>query len=256
MWAFVLMNILTFGIMNVKIWFDNTCFMNSSLLAYLWISKYLYCHYLTISLVQSRGGSPLSPFLDHLGSPPPAHMSALRSVLACSEFLLQHSFFRAGSLYPFPPQYAGAYGSLGMEQLAAWHQVILANDCLTTADLSSHLTPLSVPQASMYGHRAASPYSLTPPPALSRYSPGAGPGSSLPHPHPGLGFPHLPHHHLPHVKHDFDRPPGLLHPDDKVRWTTFKTLNCKHCFFRTITHPRRRNLTSRNLWMLSCCIWR
>ena len=59
-------------------------------------------------LFQSRGGSPLSPFLDHLGSPPPAHMGALR----------------AGSLYPLPPQYAGAaYSSLGMEQLAAWHQV-------------------------------------------------------------------------------------------------------------------------------------
>ncbi len=106
-----------------------------------------------------------------------------------------------------------------MEQLAAWHQVTLASYLLTTDDLS-------VPQASMYGHRAASPYSLTPPPALSRYSPGAGPGSGLPPTHPGLGFPQLPHHHLPHVKHDFDRPPGLLHPDDKVR--------CMH-FFKTYT---------------------
>ena len=92
------------------------------------------------SLFQSRGGSPLSPFLDHLGSPPPAHMSALRSVLSLSGSLslsfshsITHfSFFRAGSLYPFPPQYAGAYGSLGMEQLAAWHQVTLAYDVLTT----------------------------------------------------------------------------------------------------------------------------
>ena len=33
--------------------------------------------------------------------------------------------FRAGSLYPLPHQYAGAYSSLGMEQLAAWHQVHL-----------------------------------------------------------------------------------------------------------------------------------
>ena len=74
----------------------------------------------------------------------------------------------------------------------------------------------------MYQHRAGSPYSLpltsgaltTP---ISRYSPGAGPGLLPPH-HPGLGFPQLPHH-LPHVKTDFDRPPGLLHPDDKV-WTT------------------------------------
>lgn len=56
-------------------------------------------------LLQSRGSSPLSPFLDPLGSPPPAHMGALRP----------------GSLYPLPPQYAG-YGGLGMEQLAAWHQ--------------------------------------------------------------------------------------------------------------------------------------
>ena len=71
--------------------------------------------------LQSRGSSPLSPFLDQLGSPPPAHMGALRP----------------GSLYPLPPQY-GAYTSLGMEQLAAWHQ------------------------ASIYqqGVRAASPYSL------------------------------------------------------------------------------------------------
>ena len=98
---------------------------------------------------------------------------------------------RPASLYPLPPQY-GAYTSLGMEQLAAWHQ------------------------ASMYqqGVRAASPYSLplssssplTPP--ISRYS--------LPPHHPGLPFPHLPPHHLPHVKSDFDRPPGLMHPDDKV----------------------------------------
>ena len=72
----------------------------------------------------------------------------------------------------------------------------------------------------MYQHRAHSPYSLpltsgslTPP--ISRYSPGAGPGGLLPPHHPGLGFPQLPHH-LPHVKPDFDRPPGLLHPDDKV----------------------------------------
>ena len=127
--------------------------------------------------LQSRGSSPLSPFLDHLGSPPPAHMAGLRP----------------GSLYPLPPQYGAAYTSLGMEQLAAWHQ------------------------ATMYqqGVRAPSPYSLpltsssplTPP--ISRYS--------LPHHHPGLPFPHLSHHHLPHVKSDFDRPPGLMHPDDKVR---------------------------------------
>ena len=43
---------------------------------------------------------------------------------------------------------------------------------------------------------------------MSRYS--------LPPHHPGLPFPHLPPHHLPHVKADFDRPPGLMHPDDKV----------------------------------------
>ena len=78
-----------------------------------------------------------------------------------------------------------------MEQLAAWHQ------------------------ASMYSHRAHSPYSLPPgTPPISRYSPGAGAGLLPPH-HPGLGFPQL-GHHLPHVKPDFDRPPGLLHPDDKV----------------------------------------
>jgi len=138
-----------------------------------------YAAYANGAAQLSRGGSPLSPFLDHLGSPPPAHMGPLR----------------AGSLYPLPHQYAGAYSSLGMEQLAAWHQ------------------------ASMYQHRAHSPYSLpltsgslTPP--ISRYSPGAGPGGLLPPHHPGLGFPQLPHH-LPHVKPDFDRPPGLLHPDDK-----------------------------------------
>ena len=75
----------------------------------------------------------------------------------------------------------------------------------------------------MYQHRAHSPYSLpltsgsltTP---ISRYSPGGagGPGGLLHPHHPGLGFPQLPHHHLPHVKPDFDRPPHLLHPDDKV----------------------------------------
>ena len=155
-------------------------------------------------------------------------MGALRSVSAWHSCLsLLNSCCRAGSLYPLPPQYAGAYGSLGMEQLAAWHQVTLVmtwwhddmmiwwyDDMMTTEPLC--------PQASMYQHhRAASPYSgLTPPPGLPRYSPGAGPG--LPPHHPGLGFPQLSHHHLPHVKHDFDRPPGLLHPDDKVSRGFFK----------------------------------
>ena len=53
-------------------------------------------------------------------------MGALRSVSAWHSCLsLLNSCCRAGSLYPLPPQYAGAYGSLGMEQLAAWHQVTL-----------------------------------------------------------------------------------------------------------------------------------
>ena len=93
----------------------------------IWSCKHCTMHHVSQSLLlilfslQSRGSSPLSPFLDQLGSPPPAHMGALRP----------------GSLYPLPPQY-GAYTSLGMEQLAAWHQ------------------------ASIYqqGVRAASPYSL------------------------------------------------------------------------------------------------
>merc|ERR1719410_1978390 len=46
------------------------------------------------------------------------------------------------------------------------------------------------------------------------------PGSLYPLPpqyagYGGLGMEQLPPHHLPHVKPDFDRPPGLLHPDDK-----------------------------------------
>ena len=92
------------------------------------------------------------------------------------------------SLYPLPGQY-GPYGSLGMEQLAAWHQ------------------------ASMYQQRAHNPYSLpltssslTNP---SRFSP------SLPPHHPGFPFHQIPPHHLPHVKAEYDRPPGLMHPDDK-----------------------------------------
>ena len=97
------------------------------------------------------------------------------------------------------------------------HDVLTSDhDVLTTVHDYDVLTTDPLSQASMYGHRAASPYSLTPPPSLSRYSPGAGPASGLPPHHPGLGFPHLGHPHLPHVKHDFDRPPGLLHPDDKV----------------------------------------
>ena len=87
--------------------------------------------YLLFVVVQSRGGSPLSPFLpDHLGSPPPAHMGSLpydKSGLAAAAF--------RPSLYPLPGQY-GPYSSLGMEQLAAWHQ------------------------ASMYQQRAHAPYSL------------------------------------------------------------------------------------------------
>ena len=131
---------------------------------------------LTVSL-QSRGSSPLSPFLDHLGSPPPAHMAGLRP----------------GSLYPLPPQYGAAYTSLGMEQLAAWHQATIYQQ----------------------GVRAPSPYSL-PLTSSSPLTPPHIPRYSLPHHHPGLAFPHLSHHHLPHVKSDFDRPPGLMHPDDKV----------------------------------------
>jgi len=147
-----------------------------------------YAAYANGAAQLSRGGSPLSPFLsDHLGSPPPAHMGSLpydKSGLAAAAF--------RPSLYPLPHQY-GPYGSLGMEQLAAWHQ------------------------ASMYQQhqqRAHSPYSLpltsgglTNP--ISRFSP------SLPHHHPGFPFHQIPHHHLPHVKSEYDRPPGLMHPDDK-----------------------------------------
>lgn len=102
MWAFVLMNILTFGIMNVKIWFDNTCLMNSSLHAYLAIRIFI-CYHLTFFLVQSRGGSPLSPFLDHLGSPPPAHMSALRSVHELLRDFASTFIFQSGFSLSFSP---------------------------------------------------------------------------------------------------------------------------------------------------------
>eukprot|EP00092_Neocalanus_flemingeri_P008852 GFUD01009526.1.p1 GENE.GFUD01009526.1~~GFUD01009526.1.p1 ORF type:complete len:338 (-),score=56.96 GFUD01009526.1:1339-2352(-) len=149
-----------------------------------------YAAYANGAAQLSRGGSPLSPFLsDHLGSPPPAHMGSLpydKSGLAAA------AAFRP-SFYPLHHQY-GPYGSLGMEQLAAWHQ------------------------ASMYQQRAHSPYSLpltggsltTP---ISRFSPG---GGLLPPHHPGLPFHQIPPHHLPHIKPEhYDRPPGLMHPDDK-----------------------------------------
>ena len=60
MWAFVLMNILTFGIMNVKIWFDNTCLMNSSLHAYVFISIFI-CYHLSNHLpcLESRWQPPV-----------------------------------------------------------------------------------------------------------------------------------------------------------------------------------------------------
>ena len=78
MWDFI-NEYFDFGILNVKIAFLNTCDINfleqqcklPVCLNIKSVSNNIY-------IFQSRGSSPLSPFLDHLGSPPPAHMGALR----------------------------------------------------------------------------------------------------------------------------------------------------------------------------------
>ncbi|XP_023349272.1 protein pangolin, isoforms A/H/I/S isoform X2 [Eurytemora carolleeae] len=139
-----------------------------------------YAAYANSAQLASRGGSPLSPFLDPLGSPPPAHMGSLGSL-------------SRPSLYPIPSQYP--YPTIGMDQLAAWH----------------------------YQGRGMSPYSLaglTPTSLsspISRFSPGGG----LIPPHPdfgfsGFGFPPGFSPHLPHIKQEYDRPPGLIHhPGDQ-----------------------------------------
>lgn len=127
-----------------------------------------------------RGGSPLSPFLgDPLGSPPPAHMGSLGGL-------------SRPSLYPIPGQYP--YSTLGMDQLAAWHY---QQGRAMAAPYSLALTPTSL---------SSSP--------ISRFSPG---GGLIPPHHPGLGFPGGLPAHLPHIKQEYDRPPGLIHHpgDDK-----------------------------------------
>jgi len=125
----------------------------------------------------SRGVSPLPPYTpENLAAPPPAHMGSLpydKSGLAASAF--------RPPLYPSLPHQYGAYGSLGMEQLAAWHQL------------------------SMYQQRAHSPYSL--------------PMASNPIMTPTPRFPNgeglLPSHHLLPIKPEYDQLPGLLNLNDQ-----------------------------------------
>eukprot|EP00092_Neocalanus_flemingeri_P024687 GFUD01026776.1.p1 GENE.GFUD01026776.1~~GFUD01026776.1.p1 ORF type:complete len:522 (+),score=90.30 GFUD01026776.1:225-1790(+) len=137
----------------------------------------------------SRVGSPLSPFTQEpLGSPPPAHMGSL----AYDKSGLDGARFRS-PLYPSMPHHYGSYGSLGMDQLAALHQI------------------------SMYQQRGISPYSLpsssgslmTPVPRFPHSL-----GFLPPH-HPSLTLHHIPPHHMPSIKPEYDRPPGLIHPNEK-----------------------------------------
>jgi len=124
------------------------------------------------------GLSPRTPLIpDHpLTTPPPAHMGSLH-----------YDKFRS-TLYPpiTHPQY-GPHASLGMEHLAAWHQM------------------------SMYQQRPHSPYTL--PMSSSSLLPGYPPGL-------------LPQHHLP-VKSEHGQPPGLLYPDDKTSQSSKKEPHVK-----------------------------
>ena len=129
-----------------------------------------------------RGVSPLHPFTtENLVAPPPAHMGSL----AYDKSGLPVSAFRP-SLYPSLPHQYGAYGSLGMDQLAAWHQL------------------------SMYQQRAHSPYSL---PMAS--SPLMTPTSRFPNGQSLLPQHHIPPHHLLPIKPEYDQLPGLLNQNDE-----------------------------------------
>jgi len=119
-----------------------------------------------------RGGSPLSPFLSAGDSLGSPPPAHMGSALAS---------LPRPPLYALPGQYP--YPSLGMDQLAAaWHY--------------QSRSPYSLP--------LTTPTSLSSP--MSRFSPGLFPN------HPGLGFPGMPGHHLPHIKQELDRPPHLIPP--------------------------------------------
>lgn len=66
----------------------------------------------------SRGGSPLSPFLDPLGSPPPAHMGSLGSL-------------SRPSLYPIPSQYP--YPTIGNSNI-----ILITNNKFYKLDKKYH----------------------------------------------------------------------------------------------------------------------
>jgi len=149
-----------------------------------------YAAYANGAAQLGRGSSPLSPFLsDPLGSPPPAHMAGLA---------------RGGSL-PYPPY---PYSSLGMEQLAAWHQ---ASSMYAAQQQQSRAAAAAAAGYPGLGHLTGS--SGGPPGSpMSRWSPHLHPSGH----HPGLPPPWgIPGHHLPHIKSEYDRPPGLIHHDDK-----------------------------------------
>jgi len=148
-----------------------------------------YAAYANGAAQLGRGSSPLSPFLpEPLGSPPPAHMAGLP---------------RPGPL-GYPPTLQYPYSSLGMEQLAAWHsQMYAAQQHQSRAAAGANYPGLS-PFYSSAGGSPGNP--------MHRFSPHLHPSAH----HPGLPHPWgLPGHHLPHLKSEYDRPPHLIHPDDK-----------------------------------------